>query len=141
MATCFARSFASCAIFLLFPLFVQAQVSSAVVLDERALRERVDNDEDLLREIAGLFQEDQQELLLKIHGAIEQQNCSALETAAHTLKGALSVFGAKAAANTALRLETLGREQRVQDAPAVYEELKRDIERLLPVLAALKAHA
>ncbi len=53
-------------------------------------------------------------------GAIEEalgtEDADALATAAHTIKGALSVFGAEPARALAERLETTGREGRIGDA-------------------------
>jgi HPt (histidine-containing phosphotransfer) domain-containing protein len=44
--------------------------------------------------------------------------------AAHTFKGSLGLIGAKPAAAAALRIETLGRENRLAEYPAAWTDLQ-----------------
>jgi len=75
-------------------------------LDE--LRTYVDNDNDLLREIAHIFFNDAPQKLEAIAQAIQSQDATALKKSAHALKGSVSTFGAKRARQAAQQLETLG---------------------------------
>ena len=56
---------------------------------------------------------------------------------AHRLKGALGTLGARAATEAALKLERLGSDGNLADAPAVLGRLQKEIERLEPELTDL----
>src|SRR5258705_8393020 len=53
---------------------------------------RVDNDEELARELIELFFEDSPRLVSEIRNAIESGESEKLERAAHSLKGAVAYF-------------------------------------------------
>jgi HPt (histidine-containing phosphotransfer) domain-containing protein len=55
---------------------------------------------------------------------------------AHTIKGAVSTFGAQRAWDAALRIETLGRNGDLREAPAALVELQEALQRLEGALAA-----
>jgi len=76
-----------------------------------------------------------------IQSAIHQQDAVRLRQAAHTLKGEVSNFGARAAVEAALRLEMMGRDEELTDADAAYTDLERALEYLLPALMAFAAGA
>ncbi len=107
------------------------------VLDKTALLDYVDGNEDLLRRIVGRFLEKCPEMLAGVRDAVARQDGPALEFGAHTLKGAVGNFFAKAAWNAALRLETLGHEGKLDAAEQAVAALEAELERLRPALAAL----
>ena len=68
-----------------------------------------ENDPEFLTEIVGLFLETYPQLLTEIEDAISGQDAAGLCRAAHTLKGAVANFGAKAVVEQAETLETMGK--------------------------------
>ena len=111
--------------------------AAGAVFDETALRERVDHDAQLLKELVELFESDHAILLKEIRTAIRENDAVALEAAAHTLKGAVSTFAAKPASEAASLMETLGREKRMGNAQVAYAQLETQIEQLQSALAAM----
>lgn len=77
-----------------------------------------------------VFEADRSNLLGSVEAALDAGDPQALERAAHTVKGAVAVFGAEPARSRAERLETLGRDGDVEGAPAVYSELREWVVRL-----------
>lgn len=107
------------------------------LIDRRSLRRRVGGDMDLLREMISIFSADYPVLLEELQQAIDRGDCSAVEKASHKLKGSLVQFSAGAAAETARRLEEMGKRASVADAPAALETLKRELEELILALSAV----
>jgi HPt (histidine-containing phosphotransfer) domain-containing protein len=68
-----------------------------------------DNDPEFLTEIVSLFLETYPQLLSGIEEAISRGDAAGLRRAAHTLKGAVANFGAKAVVEKAEELETIGK--------------------------------
>lgn len=73
------------------------------------LLEIMDNDDELLRECMADFLNDYPEMLNQIRSAIDSGNWEDLEVTAHAMKGSLRYLAAVAAAEFALRLETIGK--------------------------------
>ncbi len=92
---------------------------------------------DFLEEIAALFAEDCPKLLSDIRSAIDKKNATALEHAAHTLKGSVANFGAEPARQAALRLEMLGRSGDLAPAPEACAVLEQEMQRFTVALLAL----
>jgi signal transduction histidine kinase/DNA-binding response OmpR family regulator/HPt (histidine-containing phosphotransfer) domain-containing protein len=115
--------------------------SSAALLDEPALRERVGDDPELLIEIIDLFLGETPRLVEAIDNAIAERDANKVERSAHRLKGAVGNFGARSAASAALQLEIVGRSGDVAGAAAGCATLKREIEKLQPVLTALRSES
>ena len=114
------------------------ELATSAILDERALRDRVDNDELLLQELVDLFRQECPAWLAQIREAIAAGNLLAVQAAAHGVKGALSTFAAKPALAAAIRLEDAGREEKVDEIEPAYRSLEAEIERLEPVLNELR---
>ncbi|HUF75842.1 MAG TPA: response regulator, partial [Longimicrobiales bacterium] len=74
-----------------------------------ALLARVESDLDLLRTLVGVFKADRPQRMEEIESAVDTDDAAALSAAAHTMKGALSVFGAEPARSIAEDLENRGR--------------------------------
>ncbi len=107
------------------------------VFDREEALERVDNDKELLREIIALFEEECPQLLDAIRRAIAEKDSDALQHSAHTLKGSVGNFAARAAFDAAFKLEQMGKERRWEGAEQALADLEREIERLLPALKEL----
>jgi CheY-like chemotaxis protein/HPt (histidine-containing phosphotransfer) domain-containing protein len=108
------------------------------VIDRETLLSRVDNDTELLKEIAGLFLENCPKLMADIKDAVSKRDMQALERAAHTLKGSVSNFFAQEAVDAALQLESIARSGDTTQVDEAFEELEKKIERLKPALSALE---
>jgi two-component system, sensor histidine kinase and response regulator len=107
------------------------------LLDKDAILERVGGDVEFLGEIADLFVEDCPKLLTEIRSAIAARNATALEHAAHTLKGSVANFGAEPARQAAFRLEMLGRSGDLQPAQEACTVLEQEVQRFTAALTAL----
>jgi len=107
------------------------------VLDRTALLERLGGDLELFQEITGLFREDCPKILSEIRCAVQGADATALERAAHTLKGCVANFGAQAAAQAALNLEKMGRTHELAGADRACETLETEIARFQQALDAL----
>ncbi|MGD8281515.1 MAG: response regulator, partial [Gemmatimonadota bacterium] len=85
--------------------------------DRDELMERVESDLDLLSTLVGVFKADSPKMLGDIEEAIAAGDQEAITSAAHTMKGALSVFGAEPARAIAERLEHTSRAGEVEEVP------------------------
>jgi HPt (histidine-containing phosphotransfer) domain-containing protein len=108
------------------------------VFDQEAVLARVEGDHALLREIVGLFFLETPELQTAIRDSIARGDGKALEHAAHSVKGAVSSFGAQAARQAALKLEVIGREGDLTQAVLACAELDREIAHLTRALAVYR---
>lgn len=98
---------------------------------------RVGGDEELLREIAGLFLEDYPEQLALIRRSLEAGDAHTLERAAHSLKGSVSNFGAEAVYQAAYAVEQIGRNQQLELAAPAVQALESALAALHGELVAL----
>ncbi|MBI5854382.1 MAG: response regulator, partial [Nitrospirae bacterium] len=103
-------------------------------LDLDAALARLEGDLELLQAIAQQCLADAPGLLDAIRHAVEQGDAQGLTTAAHKLKGTVSEFAAKAAADAAQRLEAMGRLGTLDEAPQALEALDDAMSRLTPAL-------
>jgi signal transduction histidine kinase/CheY-like chemotaxis protein len=112
-------------------------IGVGAIVDEKSLRARLDNDEQLLQELTELFRLDSPRLLSHLLEAIQQGNPHELELAAHALKGAIGTFAAEPAFNAARNLEAMGREHKIKGAGEAYKTLETEIDRLHSALATI----
>jgi HPt (histidine-containing phosphotransfer) domain-containing protein len=110
-----------------------AREDKTVFDKDEALR-IIDDDEEYLRELAEMFINDFPEQKSKIKEAVNSHNSEALRKSAHKLKGAVANFGKKAVFKTALELEMMGKENRLDDVEKIYGVLVREAERLVNAL-------
>ncbi|MFO0985577.1 MAG: Hpt domain-containing protein [Planctomycetota bacterium] len=110
------------------------------IIDEAEVLARVDGDRELLGEMAELFLTDCQGLLAKVREAVEHQDRALLQRAAHTLKGSVGNFAAKAAYEAARKMELMGRNGELAGAEQAYASLEQELARLTPVLTTLSQH-
>ena len=106
------------------------------VWNQAALRERVDHDEELLRELLGIFNEDFPRMTKSLEAAVADGDLKSAGTLSHTLKGMLLNLGGERAAAAAAKLEALarnGEETALKDALKVFQREAAD---LLPELKA-----
>jgi PAS domain S-box-containing protein len=118
-----------------------AAAAPPLALDRARVLARLGGDEELLKELVGLFLADCPRLLADIDDALARGDAAKLRLTAHALKGAAGHFGAAATVDVAKRLETLGRNGNLAGAPETAAALKEELERLKPALAALAQEA
>ena len=86
---------------------VQLAAHTGAVLDRVQLLAATGDDEELAREILGLFAESLPDLVRRIASAANGRDATALYAAAHELKGAAANIGAQQIADLAAELESL----------------------------------
>lgn len=109
-------------------------MDSLPIVDEGEALARVEGDRELLGEMAELFLSDCPHLLQQVREAVERKDAVLLQRAAHTLKGSVGNFAAKAAYEAARLMEMMGRNNELKDAAQAYATLDQEIARLTPIL-------
>ena len=97
------------------------------VIDHHALLEGFDGNRGLLKEMARLFLADYPRRVEEIKESIRRGNATALERAAHALKGSVGNFAAKEASAMAQRLEDLGRDGQLDAAGEGFIALESEL--------------
>lgn len=115
------------------------RVSDTGLIDLETILDRVGGDQELLREITGIFLAEYPALLADIQAAIEAGDAKRLERAAHSLKGSVANFGARAATDVSFQLEIMGRKGHLEHSPEAFAELLTRFRQLQPCLEALAA--
>jgi HPt (histidine-containing phosphotransfer) domain-containing protein len=100
------------------------------------LLERIDNDQELLRELLSIFKEDFPQSLQSLKSAVIAGDLKDSSRLSHTLKGMLSSLGATRAAAAASRLETLSSAGETVPLRDALNTLENEADRLLPELEA-----
>lgn len=117
----------------------ERQTESPEVFDRAQAMEATGDDEELLREIVGIFLEDCPRMIAELKASIRAKNAEAARRAAHTLKGSVSVLGAKALAAAAKDAEGHARAGDLEAAAAAFAHVEEEAARLAPVLEELLA--
>ncbi len=115
-----------------------AAVASGEAPDRAAILARLDGDVELLGELVELFLQDCPRLFALMREALAKSDAETFERAAHTLRGAVSTFGAPAAVAGARRLEEMARKGDLAQAAEAVQALEAEIERLKPLLMELR---
>jgi two-component system sensor histidine kinase/response regulator len=96
---------------------------------ETAMR-TVGGDEDILKEVLGVFlEEDSPRLLKSITEAIARQDGKAIKSEAHGMKGAAAALGGRTIAAAAARLEVAGLDGDMIAAQTIFDEMCHELER------------
>lgn len=109
----------------------------ARVLDADALMLNLDGDIALLRALAEIFTTSAPTQLSDIEGAISRRDADAIMRGAHTLKGSVATFQARAAVDAAAALEKIGGSGDLSNADPAFEELSKELKRLTQGLKEL----
>lgn len=111
------------------------------ILDRNAILGLTGGDTELLKDVASLFLEDCPKLLSEMREALQQDDQERLEKTAHALKGSVSNFGAEAAVQAALSVESMGRRRDLTEAPQAIMRLEIEIARVREELIDLRKEA
>ena len=117
---------------------VLAEPSSALpakfVWEKTEALERLDGDEELLKELCQIFLQEYPALLQKLRKAISESDAESVQRTAHSLKGEVSYLGAPDATKTAKSLEDMGRERKLSQALKAFTVLERELVELQQVI-------
>ena len=119
------------------PSLQTEDTQASELFDRTAILERVDNDEELLKEIIDLFLEDCPRLMEDIRTAVKTNDAVLLRHAGHTLKGSVGNFAAHSAFEAARVLEVMGKDNNLAGSGGALASLEQIIVRLCPALATL----
>lgn len=103
-------------------------------VDWEAARAMTGGDDALLDELVALFPGESANHLAAIQTAIASNDVQSLTRAAHTLKSAAKLFGARRLAACALDLEALGQSSQIEAAEARLPELQEEARRVIDAL-------
>lgn len=104
--------------------------------DLQEILERFDGDEEFLRELLLIFQQDAKKSLENAREALAEHNYPALTRAAYTLKGTLKNLAMKAAAQAAANLEDAARKESATELENDLRVLDKEMNELLPHVEA-----
>jgi CheY-like chemotaxis protein len=100
--------------------------------------ESVGGDRELLNVLTESVVEEAPRMMDAVRRSVNDRGPEGLQTAAHTLKGAIRYSGKSRAFTRALCLEEMGRDGILEEAPAMLSDLEVEMERLLLVLKCRK---
>lgn len=115
-----------------------SEMAANEVMDKSELLNRLDGDEQLLGELIEMFFAEAGPLLEKVQEAITSRDASALDRAAHKLKGTVSIFGSRSATQAAQALEGMGHDRNLENAGEAFRELTQRMEALGKSLSDLR---
>ena len=98
--------------------------------DRSELMLRTEGDPELIRMLVDVFATDRPKLLGELESALDGGDADGVERAAHTIKGAVAIFGAEPARARAAKLEILGRDGDLDSARELHGELQSWVLRL-----------
>lgn len=108
--------------------------SELPVLDRSVLMESLENDNELIEEILGLFEDITPEIIEALDAAADEGNIEEVKRNAHSLKGSAGNIGAKALEEAMRDIETAcsekepgGIRNKVSDAIGEYKQLKSEL--------------
>lgn len=101
------------------------------LVDRPALFEQFDEMEDVLQSVIKEFSVLYIDYLSSIEKAIEQKNFYEIERTSHSLKSAVSNFFAPSIAKKLYTIESKAREKQIEDIPALYSNIQKDMKILI----------
>jgi signal transduction histidine kinase/HPt (histidine-containing phosphotransfer) domain-containing protein len=123
------------------PVRAERGAGAVSLVDASRLREQVAGDHGLIAELLGMFQAERTRLLVTLEEAIDRADARGVERTAHRLKGTFGTLAARAAADVAQRLESMGRTGNLVEARrelGALDEMARRVERELQGLVAAR---
>jgi CheY-like chemotaxis protein len=113
----------------------ESKTSPAETVDWDEALQSVNGDRELLREVVEAFVCNAPQLMTAIRQAIDARDATALQRAAHALKGSVLFLGAPRLSEDACRLETMGNECDLSRAADVFASLSERMESLMLALS------
>jgi HPt (histidine-containing phosphotransfer) domain-containing protein len=100
---------------------------------------RLGGDEDLARQLVTLFIGECPQMMAQVRDSVAQGTPDLVRRAAHAFKGSVANFLTDGPTVTAFALERIGRDGRLEEAPAVLATLERQVDALIVQLRAFDA--
>jgi len=100
------------------------------IFDLSKALEVMGGDFEFFKEIAGIFLDSSRDSISMIRESIANGDAESLERSAHSLKGAVSSFGAKQTFEAAYQLERIGKAGKLTEASVVLSELEHECDLL-----------
>ncbi len=94
------------------------------IFDPAEAMDRACDDLELLAELAEMFNENRDRLLVELTEAVASGNAQGIDEAAHALKGSVGTFSTKRPYLIARELEFCGKNQQLEAAPQLLAGLK-----------------
>ena len=108
--------------------------STDLKIDFARIQERLGGDEKLLREVIEIFIEQAPQHVDTLRVALIKKDASAVEKAAHSIKGELGYLGVSGVLDKARELERLGREDGLAEAGEIFTCFENDIDQIIAAL-------
>ncbi|RKX76049.1 MAG: hypothetical protein DRP87_12975 [Spirochaetes bacterium] len=99
-----------------------------MIINVDAALNRMDGDRELFEELCRIFLSDYSHYFEEIDKAWKEQNSREIEKLGHKIKGAARNISAVEIAESAQKIEEIGRESRLEEIPLALENLKPVIE-------------
>jgi two-component system sensor histidine kinase/response regulator len=115
------------------------QELTAQVWNLAELLDRVDNDQELLRDLLNIFKEDFPRTMRSLESAVAAADLKNTSRLSHTLKGMLSSLGGTRAAAAAAKLEVLATAGETTSLKGALDALGHEAATLVPELNAYMA--
>jgi two-component system, sensor histidine kinase and response regulator len=109
------------------------------VFDMEAALINLGGSREMLIEMVDLLAVEGPKQLADVQSAYNAGDCESVMRAAHTLKGSVSLFGARPATEAALRVELLGRERKLDEFPQAWSDLQMRVAELQAALERVKS--
>lgn len=103
------------------------------VFDWDSALEWMEGDEELLKELIEIFLSVYPEQMSMIKEAIDRCDSASLQESAHKMSGSISCFGAKNVHNAVVKLEQMGKENKLDGVNESYRDLVEQIKRLTSI--------
>jgi PAS domain S-box-containing protein len=116
------------------PVSVPKPTLTDTVFDRAGALDRVGHEEEILREVLGMFVENTPGLMMQIRESIEREDFATLRRATHTLQGTASNFTIPGALKDAYTLENMARAGDISGASQPLVALEATITRLLSAI-------
>ena len=116
-----------------------AEPEASLIVDWQVVLSRMDDDEELLREVVQIFISESDQMLADVRDALRSASPSEVRRTCHFLKGAVSYFTTKEPYQCAFALETMGAEENLGAAQAVFDRLETSITQLRTCLEDARA--
>jgi HPt (histidine-containing phosphotransfer) domain-containing protein len=93
--------------------------------------DRLGGDEDLARQLVALFLVEYPRMITELRDSIEGGVPDTVRRAAHAFKGSVANFVDGGPVSTALQIEMLGREARLDGVPPLFARLETEVDQLV----------
>ncbi len=107
------------------------------MVNEKALYEMLEGDQELLEDMLGSFNEEKDQYLKQMQEGVATSNAELIRTSAHTLKGALQAFCCDEAAETAKTIEHQGSENNLDQIEPLVDRFVQEVNQAHAELTAL----